>query len=111
MSGLPAPTPAREQVLAALEAAQCGDILEKLPQTAGYRRSAPREPISPAARQQRIALARAILKDAPIVVLDEATAFADPENEALIQKAFATADQRPHRHHDRPPAVHRGGRG
>ena len=37
---------------------------------------------------QRIALARAILKDAPIVVLDEATAFADPENEALIQKAF-----------------------
>ena len=39
--------------------------------------------------QQRIALARAILKDAPIVVLDEATAFADPENEALIQRAFA----------------------
>ena len=37
---------------------------------------------------QRIALARAILKNAPIVVLDEATAFADPENEALIQKAF-----------------------
>lgn len=41
-------------------------------------------------QQQRIALARAILKDAPIVVLDEATAFADPENEALIQKAFTT---------------------
>ena len=40
--------------------------------------------------QQRVALARAILKDAPIVVLDEATAFADPENEAMIQKAFAT---------------------
>ena len=38
--------------------------------------------------QQRVALARAILKNAPIVVLDEATAFADPENEALIQKAF-----------------------
>ena len=38
--------------------------------------------------QQRIALARTILKDAPIVVLDEATAFADPENEALIQEAF-----------------------
>ena len=38
---------------------------------------------------QRVALARAILKDAPIVVLDEATAFADPENEALIQRAFA----------------------
>jgi ATP-binding cassette subfamily B protein IrtA len=40
--------------------------------------------------QQRIALARAILKDAPIIVLDEATAFADPENEQLIQKAFAS---------------------
>ena len=39
--------------------------------------------------QQRISLARAILKDAPIVILDEATAFADPENEALIQKAFS----------------------
>ena len=39
--------------------------------------------------QQRVALARAILKNAPIVVLDEATAFADPENEALIQKAFS----------------------
>ena len=39
--------------------------------------------------QQRIALARAILKDAPVVVLDEATAFADPENEVLIQKAFS----------------------
>jgi ATP-binding cassette subfamily B protein len=39
--------------------------------------------------QQRVALARAILKNSSIVVLDEATAFADPENEALIQKAFA----------------------
>ena len=39
--------------------------------------------------QQRIILAKAILKDAPIVVLDEATAFADPENEVLIQKAFS----------------------
>ena len=78
----------REQALAALEAAQCGDILEKLPQgldtvigTEGTYLSG--------GEAQRIALARAILKDAPIVVLDEATAFADPENEALIQKAFA----------------------
>ncbi len=39
-------------------------------------------------QQQRVALARAVLKDAPIIVLDEATAFADPENEALIQKAL-----------------------
>ena len=78
----------REQVLAALMAAQCGDILEKLPKgmdtvigTEGTYLSG--------GEQQRVALARAILKDAPIVVLDEATAFADPENEALIQKAFA----------------------
>lgn len=39
--------------------------------------------------QQRIAIARIMLKNAPIVILDEATAFADPENEVLIQKAFA----------------------
>ena len=82
------PDASREQVLAAPEAAQCGDILEKLPQgldtvigTEGTYLSG--------GEAQRIALARAILKDAPIVVLDEATAFADPENEALIQKAFA----------------------
>ena len=82
------PDASREQALAALEAAQCGDILEKLPQgldtvigTEGTYLSG--------GEVQRIALARAILKDAPIVVLDEATAFADPENEALIQKAFA----------------------
>ena len=82
------PEATREQVLAALMAAQCGDILEKLPKgmdtvigTEGTYLSG--------GEQQRVALARAILKDAPIVVLDEATAFADPENEALIQKAFA----------------------
>ena len=82
------PDASREQVLAALEAAQCGDILEKLPQgldtvigTEGTYLSG--------GEAQRIALAQAILKDASIVVLDEATAFADPENEALIQKAFA----------------------
>ena len=81
------PEATREQVLAALMAAQCGDILEKLPKgmdtvigTEGTYLSG--------GEQQRVALARAILKDAPVVVLDEATAFADPENEALIQKAF-----------------------
>ena len=81
------PEATREQVLATLMAAQCGDILEKLPKgmdtvigTEGTYLSG--------GEQQRVALARAILKDAPIVVLDEATAFADPENEALIQKAF-----------------------
>ena len=82
------PDATREEAQAALEAAQCADILEKLPQgmdtvigTQGTYLSG--------GEQQRVALARAILKNAPIVVLDEATAFADPENEALIQKAFA----------------------
>ena len=82
------PDASREEARAALSAAQCDDILEKLPDgmdtiigTRGTYLSG--------GEQQRVALARAILKDAPIVVLDEATAFADPENEALIQKAFA----------------------
>ena len=83
------PEASREEVQAALTAAQCDDILEKLPDgmdtvigTEGTYLSG--------GEQQRVALARAILKDAPIVVLDEATAFADPENEAMIQKAFVT---------------------
>ena len=86
------PEASREEVQAALSAAQCDDILEKLPEgmdtvigTEGTFLSG--------GEQQRVALARAILKDAPIVVLDEATAFADPENEALIQKAFARLTQ------------------
>ena len=83
------PEATSEEVQAALTAAQCDDILEKLPDgmdtvigTEGTYLSG--------GEQQRVALARAILKDAPIVVLDEATAFADPENEAMIQKAFVT---------------------
>ena len=82
------PNATRAQVLSALMAAQCGDILEKLPQGMDTRIGSEGTYLS-GGEQQRIALARAILKDAPIVVLDEATAFADPENEALIQKAFA----------------------
>jgi ATP-binding cassette subfamily B protein len=83
------PEATREEVRKALSAAQCDDILAKLPEgmdtvigTEGTYLSG--------GEQQRVAMARAILKDAPIVVLDEATAFADPENEALIQKAFGT---------------------
>lgn len=78
-----------EQVKRAAHAAQCDDIVAKFPQgldtvigTKGVYLSG--------GEQQRIALARTILKDAPIVVLDEATAFADPENEVLIQNAFQT---------------------
>ena len=82
------PDATREQVLDALRAAQCDDILAKLPDGVDTKIGSDGTYLS-GGEQQRVALARAILKDAPIVVLDEATAFADPENEALIQKAFA----------------------
>ena len=76
-----------EEVKAAAKAARCDDILEKLPQ--GLDTVVGTQGVYLSGREaQRIALARAILKDAPIIVLDEASAFADPENEALIQKAF-----------------------
>ncbi len=82
------PEASQEEVKAALSAAQCDDILEKLPDGMNTVIGTEGTYLS-GGEQQRVALARAILKDAPIVVLDEATAFADPENEALIQKAFA----------------------
>ncbi len=81
------PEASRKEALSAAHLAQCDDILAKMPQgidtvvgTGGVYLSG--------GEQQRIALARAILKDAPIIILDEATAFADPENEYQIQKAF-----------------------
>lgn len=77
-----------EEVLAALSAAQCDDIVAKLPQGISTMLGTGGAYLS-GGEVQRVALARAILKDAPIVVLDEVTAFADPENEALIQRAFA----------------------
>ena len=82
------PGATREQVMDALMAAQCKDILDKLPDGIDTQIGTEGTYLS-GGEQQRIALARAIIKDAPIVVLDEATAFADPENEVLIQKAFA----------------------
>ena len=82
------PSATREEVRAALSAAQCDDILAKLPDGMDTMIGTDGTYLS-GGEQQRVALARAILKNAPIVVLDEATAFADPENEILIQKAFA----------------------
>lgn len=82
------PDAAEAEVEAALSAAQCTDILDKLPEGINTMIGTEGTFLS-GGEQQRIALARAILKDAPVVVLDEATAFADPENEALIQKAFS----------------------
>ncbi|MBQ7160599.1 MAG: ATP-binding cassette domain-containing protein, partial [Clostridia bacterium] len=83
------PDATREEVLSALHAAQCGDIIEKLPNGIDTLIGSEGTYLS-GGEQQRVALARAILKNAPIIVLDEATAFADPENEALIQKALKT---------------------
>ena len=81
------PNASCEEVLAALSAAQCDDILAKLPNGMDTVIGTKGTYLSGGERQ-RVSLARAILKDAPIVVLDEATAFADPENEALIQAAL-----------------------
>lgn len=82
------PGATRQQVEAAAHAAQCDDIIAKFPQGLDTVAGAKGVYLS-GGECQRIALARAILKDAPIVVLDEATAFADPENEVLIQRALA----------------------
>ena len=82
------PDATREEVLEALHQAQCDDILAKLPQgidtvigTKGTYLSG--------GEQQRVAIARVMLKDTPIVILDEATAFADPDNETRVQQAFS----------------------
>lgn len=81
------PNASREEVLRALHDAQCDDILEKLPNgidtiigTKGVYLFG--------GEQQRISIARVMLKNAPILILDEATAFADPDNEYKVQKAF-----------------------
>lgn len=82
------PYATRQEVMRALENAQCTDIIEKLPNgidtiigTKGVYLSG--------GEQQRIAIARVMLKDSPIIILDEATAFADPDNEAKVQTAFS----------------------
>lgn len=82
------PDATREEVLEALHKAQCDDILAKLPDgidtvigTQGTYLSG--------GEQQRVAIARVILKGTPVVILDEATAFADPDNETRVQQAFS----------------------
>ena len=81
------PDATEQEVMLALEKAQCMDIIEKLPDGVNTVIGAKGVYLS-GGEQQRIAIARAILKNAPIVVLDEATAFADPENEYLVQNSF-----------------------
>ena len=81
------PSASEEQVIAAAKAAQCHEFISKLPN--GYHTVVGSKGIHlSGGERQRIAIARAIIKNSPIIVLDEATAFSDPENEYLIQKAF-----------------------
>ena len=82
------PNATDKEVAAALTLAQCDDIIAKMPNgintvigTKGVYLSG--------GEQQRIAIARAVLKNSPVIILDEATAFADPDNEAKVQKAFS----------------------
>lgn len=76
-----------EEVLAALKAAQCMDIIEKFPD--GVQTVIGSQGIYLSGGEtQRLAIARAMLKNAPVLILDEATAFADPDNEAKVQAAF-----------------------
>lgn len=78
----------REEVRRALSLAQCDDIIDDLPEGIDTIIGSEGTYLS-GGQQQRIALARAILKDAPIIILDEATALSDPENEYMIQKAIS----------------------
>ena len=81
------PNATRQEVERVLHEAQCDDIIAKLPQSIDTVIGTKGVYLS-GGEQQRIAIARVMLKNAPFLILDEATAFADPENEALVQKAF-----------------------
>ena len=82
------PDASREEILKVLHDAQCDDILEKLPQGVDTVVGAKGVYLS-GGEQQRISIARVMLKNAPVLILDEATAFADPDNEAKVQAAFS----------------------
>ena len=81
------PEATEEEVLKALHKAQCMDIIEKLPNGI-HTVIGEKGTYLSGGEQQRITIARAVLKNAPILILDEATAFADPDNEAKVQAAF-----------------------
>lgn len=79
---------AREEVMEALKNAQCEDIIAKLPNGVDTVIGTEGTYVS-GGEVQRLSIARAMLKNAPVLILDEATAFADPDNEAKVQKAFS----------------------
>ena len=82
------PNATKEEVLKALHDAQCDDIAEKLPNGVDTVIGANGVYLS-GGEQQRISIARVMLKNSPILILDEATAFADPDNETKVQEAFS----------------------
>lgn len=82
------PDATKDEVMRALKAAQCMDIIEKFPEGVETVIGMKGVYLS-GGEQQRIAIARAMLKNTPIIILDEATAFADPDNEAQVQAAFS----------------------
>ena len=86
------PDASEDQVMAALEQTQCMDIIEKFPQGVHTVIGSQGVYLS-GGEMQRIAIARAILKDAPVLILDEATAFADPDNERKVQAALTRLAQ------------------
>ncbi len=86
------PDASETQVMAALEQAQCMDIIEKFPQGVHTVIGSQGVYLS-GGEMQRIAIARAIVKDAPVLILDEATAFADPDNERKVQAALTRLAQ------------------
>ncbi len=81
------PNATEAEVMQALKAAQCMDIIEKFPNGVNTMIGSEGVYLS-GGEVQRIAIARAVLKNSPIIILDEATAFADPDNEAKVQAAF-----------------------
>ena len=82
----------REEVVKALKNAQCEDIIAKLPDGIDTVIGSKGTYLS-GGEAQRISIARAMIKNAPILILDEATAFADPDNEAKVQAAFSRLSQ------------------
>ncbi len=87
------PQASREEVMQALKNAQCEDIIAKMPDGVDTMIGSKGTYVS-GGEAQRLSIARAMLKNAPIIILDEATAFADPDNESKVQSAFERLSQR-----------------
>lgn len=98
------PEATREEVLQTLHEAQCDDILAKFPEGVDTVIGAKGVYVS-GGEAQRISIARAMLKNASILILDEATAFADPDNEVRVQEAFARLSKGKDTDHDRASSV------